>query len=86
MRIGKIKARQVQAKEPVREIKRPNLGTIMAKNAVKRTNKVRTNSRLAYGIPFLASGLGSHSKQGVFSVISNTGIICMGRLPRSPKQ
>ncbi len=45
MYTGKIKARDVHAKDPIRLIKSPNLGTIMAPVAVSRTKIVRKNMR-----------------------------------------
>ena len=46
--MGKMKAKAVQAKEPVRLINRPNLGTTIAAIDVKITVIVRKKSLLAY--------------------------------------
>ena len=40
-----MKARAVQANEPIKLMKRPNLGTIIAPVAVKSTSNVRPNNR-----------------------------------------
>ncbi len=45
MYTGKIKARDVHANDPIRLIKSPNLGTIMAPVAVSKTKIVRKNMR-----------------------------------------
>ena len=42
---GRMKARAVQANEPIRLIKRPNLGTIMAPVADNRTSRVLKKRR-----------------------------------------
>jgi hypothetical protein len=55
--IGKIKAKHVHAKEPVKLINSPNLGTIIAIIAVKITARVLMESLLVIPLtPLLEQG------------------------------
>jgi hypothetical protein len=55
--IGKMNARQVQAKEPVKLMNSPNFGTIMAITAVKITAKVLIERRFVIPLtPVLVQG------------------------------
>ena len=77
---GKIKARAVPAKAPVKLMKRPNLGIDIARRPVINTTTVRIKAL------FIFMGFGNFSQQTVFSVMSIAGTIYIGKLPSSPKQ
>lgn len=81
---GRMKAKKVQDTAPVRLIKSPNLGILIASKALKRAsrdlNRILLNVRLSLWQhePFL--------KQLARYIISNAGVIISGYVQSNPTQ
>ena len=84
--IGKTNAKPVHAKAPERLMKRPNLGMIYAKTALIITINVLKTMFFMYGLLYFSNGFGVFLNRFPFSVISNAGTICIGKVPKRPRQ
>ena len=80
---GKMNAKAVHAKDPIRLMKRPNFGMSMASTADSKTSKVRRKRRLV-GRKLVRVGILLYKLDD--SMISKTGMSCIGYEPRRPKQ
>ena len=80
-----MKAKAVPANEPVKLINRPNLGTKIAPIETNITVNVLQKSILI-SANYCLKGFGNRAYKSEVSYISKTGIICIGKVPRSPAQ
>jgi len=86
IKIGKIKAKPVQANAPERLMKRPNLGITYAKRALIITITVLNTMFFINGLSYFSNGFGEFLNKLPFSVMSNAGTICIGYVPSNPRQ